>query len=145
MARDKEKPGDREKRILRGLEALKYRLEGLTLREIAPKLGISYTMVKYDIDRVLEETTGENMESIERMREIENKRIDVLWEVPYRELDVEKCDRLMKRRAALNGLDMPVKIAPTDPTGLQPWDGMVYNMPENPDKEGNGNGNGNGE
>ena len=77
------------------------------------------------------------------MRQLEGARLDALmatlWPLATRRSpDMTAIDRLLRiaeRRAKLFGLDMPVKVAPTMPSGEalpQPSDGAryVYFLPE---------------
>ena len=144
--------GEEERTAVRRLAAMKYRLAGATYRVIAEKLteeraqafadekGISFeramTRIKHvSIKTVWEDVTAE-MEDLRRETELqradlmalENARLDQLFSkslslfskgsVPAGRLAIAT----MGRRAKLNGLDAPTKIAPTDPTGEHPAD-----------------------
>ena len=132
---------------MRRLAAMKYRLAGASYRVIAEKLtedrareyadahGISIERAKKKIKHVSTRTAWDDVlaefEGMRRETEItrgdamamENMRIDQLYakalalyskgSVPAGRLALS----IMGRRAKLNGLDAPTKIAPTDPTG----------------------------
>ena len=137
---------------MRRLAAMKYRLAGASYRMIAEKLtedradayadanGISFERAMKKIkhvsirtawDDVLAEFEGLRLET-ELVRgdamAMENARLDHLYakalslyskgSVPAGRLALS----IMGRRAKLNGLDAPTKIAPTDPTGEHPAD-----------------------
>ena len=150
--------GKEERTAVRRLAAMKYRLAGATYRVIAEKLteeraqayadekGISFeramTRIKHvSIKTVWEDVTAE-MEDLRRETELqradlmalENARLDQLFSkslslfskgsVPAGRLAV----LIMGRRAKLNGIDAPTKIAPTDPTGEHPADTAAINV-----------------
>ena len=137
---------------VRRLSAMKYRLAGATYRVIAEKLtkerareyadahDISVDRAMKKIQPVSGKTAWEDvmaeMEDLRRETEVhrgdlmalENARLDQLFakalslygkgSVPAGRLAIA----IMGRRAKLNGLDAPTKIAPTDPTGEHPAD-----------------------
>ena len=132
---------------VRRLSAMKYRLAGATYRVIAEKLteeraqvyaeanGVSIDREMKKIQPVASKTAWEDvtaeMEELRRETEVqradlmalENARLDQVFSkalslfskgsVPAGRLAIA----VMGRRAKLNGLDAPTKIAPTDPTG----------------------------
>ena len=139
--------GEAERIARRRRDAMKYRLAGGSYRAIAEKLtedraseyaaenGVSLerAMKKFphvSVRTVWDDVTAE-MEELRRETEVkrvdlmalENARLDQLYSkalllysngnVPAGRLAV----MIMLRRAKLNGLDAPTKIAPTDPTG----------------------------
>ena len=139
--------GEAQRMAVRRLSAMKYRLAGATYRVIAEKLteeraqafavekGISFDRAMTRIKHVSSKTAWEDvtaeMEDLRRETEVqradlmalENARLDQLFSkslslfskgsVPAGRLAV----LIMGRRAKLNGIDAPTKIAPTDPTG----------------------------
>ena len=142
--------GELERLAVRRLAAMRYRLAGATYRVIAEKLteeraqafavekGISFERAMTRIKRVSSKTAWEDvtaeMEDLRRETEVqradlmalENARLDQLFS-KSRSLFVKgsvSAGRLavllMGRRAKLNGIDAPTKIAPTDPTGEHP-------------------------
>ena len=141
-----------ERLARRRRDAMKYRLAGASYRAIAEKLtedrareyadanGISLqrALKKFphvSVRTVWDDVTAE-FEELRRETEIDrvnamalqNARLDQLFskslslfskgDVPAGRLAVA----VMVRRAKLNGLDAPTKIAPTDPTGEHPAD-----------------------
>ena len=150
--------GEEERTAVRRLAAMKYRLAGATYRVIAEKLteekaqayadekGISFERAMKKIQPVSIGTawgdvTAE-MDELRRETEVhrgdlmalENARLDQLFSkalslygkgsVPAGRLAIA----IMGRRAKLNGLDAPTKIAPTDPTGEHPADTGAINV-----------------
>ena len=66
---------------------------------------------------------------------LENSRIDMVYQKALKEFvknsNIEAgrlVVKMMERRAKLNGLDAPTKIAPTDPTGEHPADTGAINV-----------------
>ena len=150
--------GEEERTAVRRLSAMKYRLAGATYRVIAEKLteeraqayagekSISFDRAMTRIKRVSSKTAWEDvtaeMEDLRRETEVqrsdlmalENARLDQLFSkslslfsngsVPAGRLAV----LIMGRRAKLNGIDAPTKIAPTDPTGEHPADTGAINV-----------------
>ena len=151
--------GEEQRIAVRRLSAMKYRLAGGTYRVIAEKLteeraqayadekGISIDRAMRKIQHVSVKTAWEDvmaeMEDLRRETELqradlmalENARLDQLFSkalslfvkgsVPAGRLVV----LIMERRAKLNGIDAPTKIAPTDPTGERPADTGAGSMP----------------
>ena len=111
--------GEKESAAIGAPKSFQLKLEGNSLRAIASIVGVSHVQVRDDILDVLE-TFKVDGKDIESMRAIENERIDALWNKAYTEAIKEfgpsteaamrSCIALMKRRAELNGLDMPIKI-----------------------------------
>ena len=144
--------GEVERLAVRRLAAMRYRLAGATYSVIAEKLtedrareyadahDISVERAMKKIKHVSTRTAWDDVlaefEGLRRETEItrgdamamENTRIDQLYSkalalyskgsVPAGRLALS----IMGRRAKLNGLDAPTKIAPTDPTGEHPAD-----------------------
>ena len=137
---------------------MKYRLAGASYRSIAAKLtedqantyadanGISFelAMKKFppvstrtawdDVTAELEELRRETEVQRANLMALENARLDQVFSkalslfskgsVPAGRLAIAT----MGRRAKLNGLDAPTKIAPTDPTGEHPADTAAINV-----------------
>ena len=144
--------GETERLAVRRLAAMKYRLAGASYRAIAEKLtedranayadehGVSFERAMKQFPHVSKRTAWDDvtaeLEELRRETEmqradlmaLENARLDQLFskalslystgDVPAGRLAVA----VMGRRAKLNGLDAPTKIAPTDPTGEHPAD-----------------------
>ena len=150
--------GEEERTAVRRLAAMKYRLAGATYRVIAEKLTEEKAQVYANakgisIDRAMKkikpvsigtawgDVTAE-MDELRRETEVqradlmalENARLDQLFSkslslfskgsVPAGRLAIAT----MGRRAKLNGLDAPTKIAPTDPTGEHTADTAAINV-----------------
>ena len=144
--------GELERLAVRRLAAMRYRLAGATYSVIAEKLtedrareyadahGISVDRAMKKIKHVSIRTAWDDVlaefEGLRRETEItrgdamamENTRIDQLYSKAlslYSKGSVSAgrlALSIMGRRAKLNGLDAPTKIAPTDPTGERPAD-----------------------
>ena len=144
--------GEIERLAVRRCAAMKYRLAGASYRAIAEKLteeraqayadehGVSVERAMKKIPHVSVRTVWDDVtaeyEELRRETEVnradsmalQNARLDQVFskalslfskgDVPAGRLAVVT----MVRRAKLNGLDAPTKIAPTDPTGEQPVD-----------------------
>ena len=139
--------GETERLAVRRRAAMQYRLAGASYRTIATKLtedranayadanGISVERAMKQLPHVSKRTAWDDvtaeLEELRRETEVqradlmalENARLDQVFskalslfakgDVPAGRLAVA----VMGRRAKLNGLDAPTKIAPTDPTG----------------------------
>ena len=139
--------GEIERLAVRRRDAMKYRMAGASYRTIAEKLteeqaqayagehGVSVERAMKKITHVSVRTVWDDVtaeyEELRRETEVsradsmamENARLDQLFSkslslfangsVPAGRLAIAT----MVRRAKLNGLDAPTKIAPTDPTG----------------------------
>jgi Homeodomain-like domain len=99
----------------RRLKALDLRREGHSYREIARQLGWSdHKAASRAVTRALKESVPRAV--VDEVREIELDRLDVLWLVMFEQartgnrLAVDRCLRIMERRAAMLGLDAPVRI-----------------------------------
>ena len=150
--------GEAERLAVRRCAAMKYRLAGASYRVIAEKLteeraqayadehGVSFERAMKKITHVSKRTVWDDvtaeLEELRRETEmqradlmaLENARLDQVFskalslyskgDVPAGRLAVA----VMGRRAKLNGLDAPTKIAPTDPTGEHPADTAAINV-----------------
>ena len=139
--------GETERLAVRRRDAMKYRLAGASYRAIAEKLtedranayadanGISVERAMKQLPHVSKRTVWDDVTAeMEELRSemqvqrvdlmaLENARLDQVFskalslfskgDVPAGRLVIA----VMGRRAKLNGLDAPTKIAPTDPTG----------------------------
>jgi hypothetical protein len=95
--------------------ALELRMAGATFQAIADALGYGNRSSATDaITRALRDTTPKEL--TDEVRRIENERLDALWRPMYLRaiggdyLAVDRCLRIMARRAALNGLDAPIRV-----------------------------------
>jgi predicted transcriptional regulator len=108
-------------------KVVEMRKEGYGQRQIADSLGIAVSTVCKDLKYALEEFGTATAEEVAEMRALDNARIEemikAIW-LKAKDGQVGAIDRIVKlleRRAKLNGLDGVVKIAPTDPTGENPY------------------------
>ena len=150
--------GEAERLAVRRSAAMKYRLAGASYQAIAAKLtedraqvyadehGVSFELAMKKFPHVSKRTVWDDVtseyEELRRETEVnradsmalENARLDQLFskalslfatgDVPAGRLAVA----VMGRRAKLNGLDAPTKIAPTDPTGEHQADTGVIDV-----------------
>lgn len=99
----------------RSKQAVDLRISGATFEQIGERLGISAPSAYALVKRALEKTRAQTSEAAETLRQMELTRLDAmqaaLWDGAMQG-DEQKIDRLLKiqiRRAALMGLDAPVK------------------------------------
>ncbi len=95
--------------------ALELRRAGATFQAIADALGYGNRSSATDaITRALRDTTPKEL--TDEVRRMENERLDRLWGPMYVKalkgdyLAVDRCLRIMDRRAALNGLNAPIRV-----------------------------------
>ncbi len=111
----------------RQADALALRVKGMTFRQIGDALGCDGSTAYRHVRDALAATLAECAELAEHLRELENQRLDELqaslWDKALAGVlpAADRVLRIMERRARLNGLDAPQKIAPTDPTGENPY------------------------
>lgn len=103
-------------------------MSGATYRAIAPKVEVKTESAVYKlINRALRFTLQEPAEEV---RQLELARLDrmmlSIWTAAKRgELEaMDRVLRIMDRRARYLGLDAPMKVAPTDPTGKDPYESL---------------------
>lgn len=107
--------------VERAKQALELRKGGASFPEIARALGYSaapgaYQAVMSALRRTLKEPA-------EEVRTLEVARLDAMMLALWPQVRqgnqgaIEKALKVMERRAKLLGLDMPTKVAPTDPSG----------------------------
>lgn len=119
---------DRVNAASRRVKVVQMRMAGLAVREIATQVGCSPGTVSKDLYHALSEYQTNTEEEIERFRELWNQRLEKmvqgLWVSASRGNvgAVDRIVRLAERSARLNGLDRPVKVAPTNPNGDQPYE-----------------------
>lgn len=95
--------------------AFELRRQGLTIREIGARLGISHVMALKHISAVLADLRAEALTNADEWRALELDRLDGLQAAlrpRIGEGDPKAIDtalRIMERRSKLLGLDMPVK------------------------------------
>ena len=105
-------------------ECLRLRLNGLTHREIAARLGIAPSTAYKRVRHALDDVNRQNAEEAENLRTLEMLRLDelqnALWEkaVDGDDKAIGRILMIMERRAKLLGLDAPrrreVQVSPAD-------------------------------
>lgn len=108
-------------------KAIEYRKSGAAYRTIANALGVSpsaaHSYVKEGLD-IYRETAREQAAILV---ELEQQRLDAIQAANWAnamqgsKTAADTVLRVMERRAKLLGLDAPTKIAPTDPSGDNPY------------------------
>lgn len=95
-------------------EAFELRAAGMTYQQIADQLQYNDGgAARKAVMRVLERTVPDSMEYVRRM---EVRRLDALWRPLYVQalrgdrLAADRCIKIMERRAAMLGLDAPIRI-----------------------------------
>jgi hypothetical protein len=123
-------------------QALALRLSGATYKDIArhfgwigknglPLQGTAYNACQREMRRLVTEP-AEQLRAVEELRI--NRAMLAIWtRVTNGDLGaIDRFIRLSERRCRLLGLDMPVKIAPTNPEGNQPYQPVVtFYLPQN--------------
>lgn len=110
-----QKTGARELRETRQRDVYAYRLRGLTIRQIADQLDVPYSTVGRDLTTVMAAVRKETVDAAGSVRDLEVARLDMmlsaLWPKALKgeTLVIDRVLRIMERRAALLGLDAPVK------------------------------------
>lgn len=123
-----------KERLLAGgrrIRALDLRKRGYSYAEIASKLGVSCTCAYHYVSSEMDRINKECSETAAFIRQIEEGRLDCLqvahWDLAVAG-DVKSTQvilSVMERRARLLGLDLPIKIAPTDPEGENPYEQLT--------------------
>lgn len=131
MAKQRNRESKTSLRIINGKErrakCLELRKQGYTYAEIAKKVGLKGRQQACNhITDAMKELVVEHVEDV---RKLELERLDKIYKVVNgfvedEELDVEdrckaadRCLKVMERRAKIQGLDAPTKIAETDADG----------------------------
>lgn len=105
---------------VRRKDVLALRLKGFSTPQIAEKLHCGQTTVKRQLMKALASLAAETQEMAAYERDVDLARIDALLpdlmdRAESGDLDaVDRLEKLLKRRAAMLGYDMPVKIERTD-------------------------------
>lgn len=104
------------KALERANQCLKLREGGLTFAEIAREVGYAnVSTAKRGYDMACRER-DRNEESIDDVRKLEVARLNGLWRPMYvaalrgDRLAADRCLKIMERRAALLGLDAPIRV-----------------------------------
>ena len=99
----------------RRVQALELRKAGYTYEQIGVALEISTQAAYKHVVKALSVIHEKITEATEELRTLEVQRIDRLFEVMYKKAEkgdynaIDRCLRLMERRAKLLGLDAPAK------------------------------------
>ena len=110
-------------------QALALRRAGAQYDEIGKQLGISKVAAYMHVKKYLEDTAKTTGEDAEVVRAIELERLDRMLLGAWPKASNGDTDaihtvlRIMERRAKLQGLDAPSKIAPTSPDGIEQFSG----------------------
>ncbi len=117
--------------VARRAEALRLRVNGATFAEIGAALSIDPATAHRDICRGLAALHEEIRAEAADLLALEAARLDALhmahWEAALAGIAsaADVVLRVMHHRARLFGLYAPAKIAPTDPTGENPYTKMT--------------------
>lgn len=112
-------------------KALELRQQGKSFRKIAAALDVNVKTAFGYVERGLNFYRENAREKAAQLVELENQRIDALHAANWPKAmkgDKRAADtvmKLMERRARMNGLDAPTKIAPTDPSGDNPYEALT--------------------
>lgn len=123
MARKDAQPGAKEVAAARRQTAFELRKTGLPYREIGLRLGVSEPQAYKDVQSVLQKLAALELDKARELRQLDSERLDAALEALWPNIvggkgwAIDRMISIMDRRARLFGLDMPTKIAPTDPTG----------------------------
>ena len=102
--------------------AVNLRVAGATFTQIGDQLGVSRQAAHQMVTKALDELAAQVSESADQLRAIELHRLDAmtaaLWSgaMSGDEQKIDRVIKLMNRRAAMLGLDRPVKFDVTNPT-----------------------------
>lgn len=101
----------------RALKALELRKKGMRYEQIAQQLGYPNRGNAHKaVMKELELLAKECLEEAARVRDLELQRLDALYLVAYAEVEggnipaIDRCLRIMERRAKLLGLDAAEKV-----------------------------------
>lgn len=123
----------RDNHAVRKYEVLKLRRQGLTIKTISEKLGISHSTVHRNIKSCLKDCIKHGEKDVKYFRELELNRLDGMLNVlkeKVSEGDVKAVSvslKIAKRRAELLGLDAPVKT--------EIFDNITFILPDIEKKE----------
>jgi len=123
--------GSKQLAAARRLKAFDLRKEGESFRKIGLALNISHVQAGRDVAEIMAGLIAQTQKEAATFREMETARLDDLQKALWSKALAGNCRvvevliKLMERRAKMWGLDMPTKIAPTDPTGLVMYDAAI--------------------
>ena len=125
------KGAEKEQTEIRKLKSFDLRLEGKSYRKIGELQDISEAQAHRDVTEVLRSTLDSHKEEIDEQRQIEIERLDnyidsLDWKKNIGDFKtIEIMLKIQDRRAKLLVLDMPQKIAPTNPEGTEEYGGFT--------------------
>ena len=99
----------------RRIQALELRKAGATYEQIGKQLGVTKQAAYKHVKKALDAMNDTIREQADDVRNIEVERLDKLWFVMYKQAlsgnqgAVDRCLKIMDRRAKLLGLDAPEK------------------------------------
>lgn len=111
-------------------KVMELRLQAMSYNQIANQLKTTASRVADIVKGSLKELKAYSLETTAEHVDIELMRLDALqsalWPQAMRgnAQAIGRVLDIMARRSRYLGLDMPTKIAPTDPSGQNPWEGM---------------------
>lgn len=117
----------------RRLQITTMRRSGMTYQAIGDALGISRAAAHKHVKQIVAEAIKKTDENVEFLRHIHRERLERLllsaWPGALKG-DAKKFDQALKlldAEARFDGLNLPEKYAPTDPTGETPYDPITDN------------------
>ena len=102
--------------VARREKALELRAKGMSIRAIADKLGVSKTQVQRDIEKELQAAAEERKKIAGLIIDLELTKLDELEQEAWKHIAagelsaIDRCLRIMERRAKLLGLDAAEKV-----------------------------------
>ena len=96
-------------------KSLELRLTGATYQQIGDALGFTKQAAYNAVIRAIGKLNDKIMENAEQVKSLELQRLDKLYTTMYRRAlqgeygAVDRCLRIMERRAKYHGLDAPIK------------------------------------
>lgn len=128
-------PGTKERILERRAFAWRFRASGMTVDQVRDEWNLKMRKEYRDSEQVGSSTIGEDLRAkanelieetalnVKQWREVELTRLDMMLAVLTPQVKsghlgaMDRYIRLSERRSKLLGLDAPVKISATDPTG----------------------------
>ena len=121
----------------RGQQAIKLRMAGATITQIASQLGYANESGAYkSIMRELEQTSHDMSESTEAVRQLELKRLDQMQFPIWNQVlsgdqgAISTALRIQERRASLMGLDAPKQIEARVRIDVMSWNQAIKDFLE---------------
>lgn len=116
-------------RAERDANIVRLRKAGYSYDEIGAQVGLTKGAISKILHRYMDGHYSRTAEDIDSLVATEQARLDQLWRGIYPAAmsgnlgAVDRCIKIMERRARLLGLDAPNKVAPTDPSGANEYTG----------------------